>query len=1005
MNARARRRSNAAKAQENALRVLAEGKLLLTAGPAGEPDAATPPSPPRPPSLASRVSYSVPSYAIKRSASTLRSHATLPVWIAECAEGGERRLQLACAMPDVHYSRLLTERRQRRSRFLRVAAKCERYARRGTKLAATQSIVATMLTPHDLSGALRSALRINRSTGNYLLKEIDRSVEDRPIRGLVRRVATALVSNSARRTLVTRLERYGASLSARLNALDDRRLALRSTAARARSAWRGHEASLRRWGCGAAAMVVEEREMKWQNLIEVHGQLAARRAAVVRARADEVDAVLHTAAAMPKSRDFTWPDEFFVAVDALEGEDGEVAVLLSVCTSLAADLRCSEHALRALRPQIATRTPYERRGELIALLQRALDAVDDAGGAVWAWPCPQQAPRPRRGEGGGDDPAAAALAGHFKRFLVDRRYGSGIVLHDFKLRLSTCERELWRRGSRRKNRGTLAAKHTLGAAHERELEIAKQIPLFARELAELLAYEFALFSPDVLARLDFKLDLEERGGSGEKVKSEAGVLVAAAARITQCFAEEERWISVLSKLCESVLFSLPIAQRLAHAPFQAEVVALDTTWQRQSAWMRRLTPADVGIARNFCRNDASHSWRDVDGAERAPFADAIALFELFESSGNAPGEMVCTLMQGIDCAFEEASRHAVRREREQARELGGVVGSGSDGESGEGVGGKWTPAAAGPGGRRIRHALGAEELLPIVVFIILQAGVARINRAIRFMETFGLSSEGSGEPAYYLCTLSAAVAHVCDTPCPHDGITLLSDLEARKTITLELSGAPRDVGEQQISADICREQIVVNGTSAMLHTEGLAAFRGEVSEQMFTSEVASASPAAWRNAVLTRVLQACSRTESGGDSYDAVNELLPHDLLERYSFVICQDSHSLRKGEAAPPPPIEINTVCSGAVGSDRGEAAASASASFVVKASIITHNHYRVGEIVPTVSAEEWASMPTKIMTKIEQRLEFEYVPMMLIDSCSIMTFCKRVLTIRITSTAAVQS
>ena len=64
---------------------------------------------------------------------------------------------------------------------------------------------------------------------------------------------------------------------------------------------------------------------------------------------------------------------------------------------------------------------------------------------------------------------------------------------------------------------------------------------------------------------------------------------------------------------------------------------------------------------------------------------------------------------------------------------------------------------------RIKHALGADDLFPIMLFAALHSGVANMNQALQIAETFGVAPAGGiGEPAYYLCTLSAAVNYACE---------------------------------------------------------------------------------------------------------------------------------------------------------------------------------------------------------------------------------------------------
>ena len=786
--------------------------------------------------LCERVAFAVTA-RLRRGDRRARSLASIPPWLCKMS-GGAGRLHLVRTMPDIHYSRLVASRRQHREQFLLTATKSARYSSCVANISMNRRAIVQMLAPCELGAALRDALKIQKSTAGYLLKELDRSVEDRTVRALFLRVSSAVLATKARRTLIARLDGYQSVLSHRLNALDDRAIALRTLARQAAREFRARETMLLRWGRAECAFRFEERHMKWVNVLDVHQQLVAQRASIVRARAEEVDAVLQTAARTPQTRRFEWPDAFFVPIETLEGADREVAMLDSVCSALAADLRATEAALRPfVLSRLAMRTPIERRAELIALMDRALDIVGGVG-AAWAWPTCVA----------GDD-----FATRFKEWILDRRYPQGAAVHDWHASLKSCERALRRRR---------------GADRLRAIELAQQIPRFARELARLVWYDFAFFSPDVLARVS-RATCAAPNVDGERVSESA---LAAAERVRKSFEEEERWLNCLEQCCSSALYSLPIVQRLSHTPFRAETLLLDATWQRQSAWMRRLSAAQVGVASKFCRNAEAHEC--VDGALAArPFSDAIAAFERLEgASARAPGAMVHTLMIGIESAFREASTNAACA-------------------SASAAGGKWSTDPE----RRIVHALGAEELLPIVVYCCCQANLTQIHRALRFMETFGLPRRSGGEPGYYLCTLAAATQHVCEAECPHDSLTLLYELEAQNEITVELPAvkyaaeddADAVCNNEQLWRDIGRESIVVNGAS--LSTDVLASFRAEVAVRIFDDDVfaavAAPPPASWRDAVLARVLQACSRTESGGASYEWVLRFLP--LLGEHGYVLC----------------------------------------------------------------------------------------------------------------------
>ena len=916
------RRVNGSRRAENALRVLRIGRLDSTEENAGaDSDAAFARVVAAP--LSSRVAF--PLTARLRCAA--RSLASIPPWLCDIA-GSAGRLHLVRTMPDVVFDRLVVSRAQRREEFLQTATKSARYSSRGCSLAANRRAVAQLLAPCDLGAALRGALKIHKSTAGYLLKELDRSVEDRTVRALFLRVSSAVLATKARRNLIARLDGYQSVLSARLNALDDRAIALRALARHAAREFRAREAMLLRWGRAECALRFEERQMKWLNVLDVHQQLIAQRASIVRARAEEVDAVLQTAAKTPQARRFEWPDAFFVPIAALEGADREVAVLDSVCTALAADLHATEAALRPFAlSRLAMRTPIERRAELSALLDRALAVVGDVG-AAWAWPTCVA----------GDD-----LAARFKEWILDRRYPQGAAVHDWHASLKSREREL------RRHRA---------ADRLRAIELAQQIPRFARELAHLVWYDFALFSPDVLARASRATRAAPFVG-GETVPESA---LGAAERVRKSFEEEDRWLRCLEQCCAGALYSLPIAQRLSHAPFRAETLLLDATWQRQSVWMRRLSAAQVGVASAFCRNAEAHEC--VDGAVAArPFSDAIAAFErLEEASSRAPGAMVHTLMVGIECAFREASANAARASA------------------------KWS---ADPE-RRIVHALGAEELLPIVVYCCCQANLTQIHRALRFMEAFGLPRSSGGEPGYYLCTLAAATQHVCEAECPHDSLTLLYELEARNEITVELPAVPRAEDDadaasalEQLGRDIGRESIVVNGAS--LSTDVLAAFRAEVADRIFDDDVcASAEPppsASWRDAVLARVLLACSRTESGGASYEWVSRFLP--LLGDHGYVLCSTTSDVpitiqstwseehEEGEGGEEAAAAGDGDSGGAGGATKAARACGASTTATATVTVVSRNYYRIETVEDRKDRQIHDALP-QVNCFLTETLEF---------------------------------
>lgn len=62
--------------------------------------------------------------------------------------------------------------------------------------------------------------------------------------------------------------------------------------------------------------------------------------------------------------------------------------------------------------------------------------------------------------------------------------------------------------------------------------------------------------------------------------------------------------------------------------------------------------------------------------------------------------------------------------------------------------------------------LTAEDVLPIMVFTAIQAGLTDPFLALRFAEEYGTRAQsggGGGEAAYYLCMLESAVVFVCSS--------------------------------------------------------------------------------------------------------------------------------------------------------------------------------------------------------------------------------------------------
>jgi len=651
------------------------------------------------------------------------------------------RLVLVRAMPEVHFSRLSALQPKKRERFLQVAEKSVG-GQRPTAVAVVEQQAGKLMRGHALHAEVARSLREVRAAGSYPRKPRDRG----PRAGFFGRLGAALRGN-ANRELAERFATYHVSLVEEITLREDQCIACAKLIGSSSKRWATDQQLLLSWGYPNAIVLFERRFLEWQQLLNHHGRALQRAAAMLRDRADEVRGLQETVLKVPRGSKFEWAEEYFRRPRQYTNEDPEIQVLNRVCSRLELKLSNSCDACFELRPELKLLSYDERRVRLATTLQRAIEVADAAnadatGENAWLWP----------GE-------VAEVYDVFFQFVVDRRYPQGKLLFEWLRRTNAAKASAVKRGN--DDDETMSAR-------------ASKVPMFTSFFAEMLIYDFALFDPRVLAAAKVqaavarKKKAEGGGGTSESGSGSPGrhrrrpSVLEGFVRQNAKFADEERWKSTLNQLTESVVYALPSVQTLCLEPIAANCAALDEKWRAQVEWARHLSPADLGAQRKFFPSDEAFNWRllPVSAEEAAqgktlgsvagrPYETAVMELAKFKSS-LVPGQMLHALMRAVGSIYVEASAQKNSAKRVAKAEDANAQGleEGTEEEESQ---------------SRIKHALGADDLFPIILFAALHSGVRNMNQALLVAETFGVAPMGGvGEPAYYLCTLSAAVNFACE---------------------------------------------------------------------------------------------------------------------------------------------------------------------------------------------------------------------------------------------------
>jgi hypothetical protein len=731
----------------------------------------------------------------------LRSVAELEEWMRALPRA---RLALVRAMSSVHYGRLSALPPKHRERFLQVAEKSVG-GQVPTALALIESQIAQLMRGHALHAEVARSLREIRSSGSYPRKS-GRGDRGRPQSGIFGR----LFRGNANKELAERFATYHESLVAEITLREDQCIACAALIKTSAKRWEMDQHLLLSWGFPEQLMLFERRHLEWQQLLNHHGRSLQRAAALLKERADEVRGLQETVVKVPRGVKFDWADEYFRRPRILANEDPEIQVLNRVCSRLELKLSTSCDACFELRPRLQMRSYDERRHEVASALERAIAGAEraEAQGDAWSWV----------GEN-------ADVYTDFFRFVVDRRYPQGALLFEWLHRTTAAklaaqqkgvddELAMHARASKVPMFTSFFAEmlmYDFGLFDPRVLAAAQQAAasrLLARAEQQEQQQE-QQEEPNPEQSANGPVPTAPSGaslpgtpvGSPQRAQRQSNVLAEFVSRNIK-YADEEKWKATLNQLTECVVYSLPAVQTLCLDPIKmlTETAALDEKWRAQVAWARLLSPAEIGADRRYFASEEEFHWRldaeaeATEGSAAAtalrPYATAVAEIATFETS-LVPGQMLHALMRavnsiyvtasankdlGVRAAARAAAKEARRAERavlheESSDEQGADSATGSDDDP-DGADGRAAATeeaedeAAQPTAKpssRIKHALGADDLFPIMLFAALHSGVANMNQALQIAETFGVAPAGGiGEPAYYLCTLSAAVNYACE---------------------------------------------------------------------------------------------------------------------------------------------------------------------------------------------------------------------------------------------------
>ena len=665
---------------------------------------------------------------------------------------------------------------------------------------------------HALHAEVARSLREISSSGSYPRKS-GRGDRGRPQSGIFGR----LFRGNANKELAERFATYHEALVSEITLREDQCVACAALIKSSTKRWEMDQHLLLCWGFPEQLMLFERRHLEWQQLLNHHGRSLQRAAALLKERANEVRGLQETVVKVPRGVKFDWAEEYFRRPRVLANEDPEIQVLNRVCSRLELKLSASCDACFALRPRFKMLSYDERRLKVASALERAIAGAERAlaDGNAWSWVgedtevytdffrfvvdrrYPQgallfewlhrtNAAKAAAQQKGVDDEVAmharASKVPMFTSFFAE------MLMYDFALfdpRVLAAAQQ-----ATTSRRLALAEQEQQAQEQEQQKE-----PHSAEGANAVLSGSLPGSCPSTPAGTT-------PVGTPRRAQGESNVLAEFVSQNMK-YADEEKWKATLNHLTECVVYSLPAVQTLCLDPIKTftATAALDEKWRAQVAWARLLSPAELGADRRYFASDAEFHWRLDAEAEATkgsaavtalrPYATAVAEIATFETS-LVPGQMLHALMRavssiyvaasankelGVRAAAKAAAKEESRRAEHAAPHEGSSDEQGADSPTAsddDGAHGAGERAAAEEAKEeaaqptvqsksRIKHALGADDLFPIILFAALHSGVTNMNQALLIAETFGVAPAGGvGEPAYYLCTLGAAVNYACE---------------------------------------------------------------------------------------------------------------------------------------------------------------------------------------------------------------------------------------------------
>lgn len=208
------------------------------------------------------------------------------------------------------------------------------------------------------------------------------------------------------------------------------------------------------------------------------------------------------------------------------------------------------------------------------------------------------------------------------------------------------------------------------------------------------------------------LQLEGAAAAAERVP-------AFLARLIDGFCAEHA-VPVRCASAASLLVQRAVYPRLWPAVFareEGDMAAREGQLARQLSWIRLLSEAELGVPERY---------RSPPGARGPPFGAAVAALEAVMGM-TVPRDMLRALVAAAAAVYVEARANAAAR-----------------------------------ADSRRYAAIGADEFLPLFVYVVAHARLARVYRYLDLMKNFSLAGELAGEPEYYLASFEGALA------CLHD---------------------------------------------------------------------------------------------------------------------------------------------------------------------------------------------------------------------------------------------